>query len=238
MYARCDNGTWGDLSPVLRCRPSASQLISVIATDGAGGGVEGQHKERRHRAQRIRTRFPPTEIAEYGRGSRGEPLYAHIFRPPVGVPAVGGCLLLFHGSGFAFQMAEALYSRCAMLARCGVVAISCTYSILPVDLYTELEGGWGTATVGPRRLLMSADEQHDVFEVRMPAVITHACHDGRAALAYVKRRAAELGVDAKKIGVCGTSAGGAVAKGMLFGSGYGAWDPTLRRSCTVSALRC
>lgn len=205
-----------------------------------GGGVDGQREERRERARQIRTQFPPTEIAQYGRGSRGEPLHAHIFKPPHGTPSVGGCLLLFHGSGFAFQMAEALYARCAALAECGIVAISCTYSILPVDLYTELEGGWGTAAVGSRRLLMSADEHSDVFEVRMPSVITRACHDGRAALAYVKGRAAELGVDAQKIGVCGTSAGGAVAKGMVYGSGYDACTCTLRsdHSDAVSVSSC
>lgn len=190
-----------------------------------GVGVEGQ---RRERAERLRAQFPPTEVAEYGTGSRGEPLYAHIFKPQSEVPTVGGCLLLFHGSGFAFQMAEALYSRCSVLAECGVVAISCTYSILPVDLYSDLDGGWGTAAVGPRRLLMSADEQTDVFEVRMPSVITQACHDGRAALTYVKERAAVLGVDVQKIGVCGISSGGAVAKGMLFGSGFDACNSVLR----------
>eukprot|EP01046_Picozoa_sp_COSAG06_P019584 COSAG06_NODE_1403_length_9565_cov_3.285231_4_plen_215_part_00 len=185
----------------------------------ADGGVRGQGEERAARAERLRSEFPPSEISEYGRGSRGEALYAHIFRPPPGVPTVGGCLLLFHGSGFAFQMAEALYSRCAALAECGVVAISCTYSILPVDLHTQLEGGWGTAAVGRRRVLMSADEQTDVFEVRMPAVITQACHDGSAALTFVKGRASNLGVDTERIGVFGTSSGGAVAKGMMFGSG-------------------
>ena len=92
--------------------------------------------------EKIRQRFPPSEVVEYGRGLAGGdcPLHAHIFQPPEGVRKTGGAVLLFHGSGFAFQQAEVMYAKCSALAEQGVVAVSCTYSILPVDLCSDLPG--------------------------------------------------------------------------------------------------
>ena len=74
--------------------------------------------------------------------------------------------------------------------------------------------GWGFPE---RRKRMTAEQTRDVFEVRLPPIVSRACRDGCAALAYIRSRATELGIDPQRIGAWGGSAGGGIVKGMCFG---------------------
>ena len=143
--------------------------------------VEGQAADRSGREpamiEKIRQRFPPSEVVEYGRGLAGGdcPLHAHIFQPPGGVLKTGGAVLLFHGSGFAFQQAEVMYAKCSALAEQGVVAVSCTYSILPVDLCTDALRCPGRAGRARRRRTCRAYSYAATIRASLEAAFPSCC---------------------------------------------------------------
>ena len=69
------------------------------------------------------------------------------------------------------------------------------------DPITELGGKWGTKE----------------FEEQVRVVQQMATADGRAAISYVREHAAEYGIDPKKIGIIGFSAGSGLAEQISVG---------------------
>jgi len=56
------------------------------------------------------------------------------------------------------------------------------------------------------------------LDQKVAPVVKLAIADGKAAIAYVRRHAVEFGVDPKRVGIIGFSAGGTVAAGVGFGT--------------------
>lgn len=71
-------------------------------------------------------------------------------------------------------------------------------------------------TNNPMQEFMSKQPNTPKFNKDIEPVVAMGIADGKAAIAYVRTHAAEFGIDPRKIGIMGFSAGGTVAAGVAF----------------------
>jgi acetyl esterase/lipase len=71
-------------------------------------------------------------------------------------------------------------------------------------------------TSNPMQEFMSKQPNTPKFNKDIEPVVAMGIADGKAAIAYVRTHAAEFGIDPRKIGIIGFSAGGTVAAGVAF----------------------
>jgi dienelactone hydrolase len=115
-----------------------------------------------------------------------------LYLPPPGGPALRPTVVLVHGGGFKSGSRANLATVATEYARRGYVAASISYRLRPNST--------------PEETLAAA---------------TDAVDDGMEAVRWLKANAATYGIDTTRIGMLGTSAGGAIALGVALAS-----DPT------------
>lgn len=123
---------------------------------------------------------------------------------PDAMASTGSAVIICPGGGFfALSINSEGNDVAKWLVKKGVTCFVLRYRLVHAttkDPITELGGKWGTKE----------------FEEQVRVVQQMATADGRAAISYVREHAAEYGIDPKKIGIIGFSAGGYVAASTAF----------------------
>jgi acetyl esterase/lipase len=118
-----------------------------------------------------------------------------VFQPAAGT-ANGAAVVICPGGGFqGLSIDSEGFDVAKWLATKGVTCFVLKYRLVE------------SKTTDPTREIMAAGGNH---EAKAKAVIPLAQADGLKAMSYVRRHAAEYGVDPKRIGIMGFSAGGTV----------------------------
>lgn len=131
-----------------------------------------------------------------------------VFRPPAG-KADGSAVIVAPGGGFYFLSIDSEGQDVARwLAERGVTCFVLRYRLHPSP---EADGAFAAEVQAYlAKLLTSPDPDAAAREIEVGPSFP-AVQDGLQAIRLVRRRAAEWGVDPKRIGMLGFSAGGAVA---------------------------
>ena len=126
-----------------------------------------------------------------------------VFTPEAG-KANGTAVIIAPGGAFhALSINSEGFDVAKWLAQKGVTCFVLKYRLvhsLTTDPVTEVMAKWGKKE----------------FDDDNKAVIPLVIADGKAAIAYVRKHAAEYNLDAKRIGIMGFSAGGTVTSSTLF----------------------
>lgn len=127
-----------------------------------------------------------------------------VFQPAAGT-ANGAAVVICPGGGFqALSIDSEGFDVARYLAGRGVTCFVLKYRLVE------------SKTTDPTREMMASREAPAQREAKVKAVITLAQADGLKAMAYVRRHAAEYGLDPKRIGIMGFSAGGTVTGSVAF----------------------
>ncbi|MEZ0542037.1 alpha/beta hydrolase [Fibrella arboris] len=122
--------------------------------------------------------------------------------------ATGASVIICPGGGFHFLSINSEGNDAATwLAKRGITAFVLKYRTAHIntdDPFADMMAGIN----GPRKAEWDAENK---------ATIPLSVADGKAAIAYVRKHAAELGVAPDKIGIMGFSAGGTVTASAAFG---------------------
>ena len=123
-----------------------------------------------------------------------------VYKPGKGVKNTGTAIVIAPGGGFqslsinreGIELAEALSKK-------GITAFVLKYRLNK------------TETNDPAREMMDKLKDRAAFEKNSLATIKLAAQDGKNALKYVRDNASKYGIDVKKVGIIGFSAGSTVA---------------------------
>lgn len=123
-----------------------------------------------------------------------------VYKPAKGVKNTGTAIVIAPGGGFqslsinreGIELAEALSKK-------GITAFVLKYRLNK------------TETNDPAREMMDKLKDRAAFEKNSLATIKLAAQDGKNALKYVRDNASKYGIDLKKVGIIGFSAGSTVA---------------------------
>lgn len=123
-----------------------------------------------------------------------------VYKPAKGVKNTGTAIIIAPGGGFqslsinreGIELAEALSKK-------GITAFVLKYRLNK------------TETNDPAREMMDKLKDRAAFEKNSLATIKLAAQDGKNALKYVRENASKYGIDVKKVGIIGFSAGSTVA---------------------------
>jgi len=123
-----------------------------------------------------------------------------VYKPAKGVKNTGTAIVIAPGGGFqslsinreGIELAEALSKK-------GITAFVLKYRLNK------------TETNDPAREMMDKLKDRAAFEKNSLATIRLAAQDGKNALKYVRDNASQYGIDVKKVGIIGFSAGSTVA---------------------------
>lgn len=123
-----------------------------------------------------------------------------VYQVPKGVKNTGTAIVIAPGGGFqslsinreGIELAEALSKK-------GITAFVLKYRLNK------------TETNDPAREMMDKLKDRAAFEKNSLATIKLAAQDGKNALKYVRENASKYGIDVKKVGIIGFSAGSTVA---------------------------
>lgn len=123
-----------------------------------------------------------------------------VYKPAKGVKNTGTAIVIAPGGGFqslsinreGIELAEALSKK-------GITAFVLKYRLNK------------TETNDPAREMMEKLKDRAAFEKNSLATIKLAAQDGKNALKYVRDNASKYGIDVKKVGIIGFSAGSTVA---------------------------
>jgi len=123
-----------------------------------------------------------------------------VYKPATGVKNTGTAIVIAPGGGFqslsinreGIELAEALSKK-------GITAFVLKYRLNK------------TETNDPAREMMDKLKDRTAFEKNSLATIKLAAQDGKNALKYVRDNASKYGIDVKKVGIIGFSAGSTVA---------------------------
>ena len=126
-----------------------------------------------------------------------------VYTPEAGM-ANGSSLIICPGGGFhILSMNTEGWDVAAALVKKGVTCFVLKYRLAH------------TLTNDPMQEMMSAIQSGDV-DKKMEKTIPLSIADGKAAIAYVREHATELGINPNRIGIMGFSAGGTVAGSAAF----------------------
>ncbi len=127
-----------------------------------------------------------------------------VFQPATGT-ANGTAVVICPGGGFqALSIDSEGFDVARWLTAKGVTCFVLKYRLV------------ASKTTDPTKEMMASRENPQQRETSVKAVITLAQADGLKAMAYVRRHAAEFGLDPKRIGIMGFSAGGTVTGAVAF----------------------
>jgi acetyl esterase/lipase len=125
---------------------------------------------------------------------------------PEAAKASGTAVIVAPGGGFhALSINSEGVDVAQWLAARGVAAFVLKYRLVP------------TGDDGVKEMMEKIRDRQKM-DADNAAVVPLAIADGRAAVSYVRQRAAEFGVAPNRIGLMGFSAGGTVTAGVLFSS--------------------
>jgi acetyl esterase/lipase len=128
--------------------------------------------------------------------------------PPDPALANGTAVIICPGGAFHFLSIDNEGNDVARwLAKRGVTAIVLKYRVA----HSDTEDPFGDFVAG-----LSNPARKTSYDAEMQAAIPIAIADGRAAIAYVRHHAADLGVSPDRIGILGFSAGGTVTASTAF----------------------
>jgi len=127
-----------------------------------------------------------------------------VYKPTGGVSS-GSAVIICPGGGFMALSIENEGNQAATyLAARGMTAFVLRYRLMPTE---------GDATEDFGRLLQNDRAR---FDQMVAKAVPIAVADGMAAVAYVRKHAAEYGVSPDRVGIMGFSAGGGVTTGVAF----------------------
>lgn len=172
--------------------PTLAQTKIIRLYDGPAPGSESwTHKEAENNANLWNTRVVYNVT---------DPTLT-VFQPTAGT-ANGTAVVICPGGGFqALSIDSEGFDVAKYLTGRGVTCFVLKYRLVE------------SKTTDPAREIMAAGAGH---EAKAKAVIPLAQADGLKAMAYVRQHAAEYGLDPKRIGIMGFSAGGTVTGSVAF----------------------
>ena len=128
--------------------------------------------------------------------------------PPDHTLETGTAIIICPGGGFHFLSIDLEGNEVAKwLAKKGITAFVLKYRVAHIDTDDPL----GDMMAG-----LSNPSRKPTWEAETQATIPLDIADGRAAIAYVRSHAAELGISPDRIGILGFSAGGTLAASAAF----------------------
>ncbi|PBJ14185.1 alpha/beta hydrolase [Flavobacterium sp. ACN6] len=123
-----------------------------------------------------------------------------VYQVPKGVKNTGTAIVIAPGGGFqSLSINREGKELAEILSKKGITAFVLKYRLNK------------TETNDPAREMMDKLKDRAVFEKNSLATIQLAAHDGKTALNYVRNNASKYGIDVKKVGIIGFSAGSTVA---------------------------
>ena len=152
------------------------------------------------------TSFPPGEPRVFKR-VEGRELRLHLYKSADWKPSDRRpALMFFHGGSFTSGTPDQFARHAAYFADRGLVTLTVEY-----------------------RLLLKGDDKHS----ELPTICVQ---DAKSAMRWVRVHAAELGIDEKRLGAAGGSAGGYLAAFVALGEGGDAPDDDLKISTKPAVL--
>lgn len=123
-----------------------------------------------------------------------------VYQVPKGVKNTGTAIVIAPGGGFqSLSINREGKELAEMLSKKGITAFVLKYRLNK------------TETNDPAREMMDKLKDRAAFEKNSLATIQLAAQDGKNALKYVRSNASKYGIDTKKVGIIGFSAGSTVA---------------------------
>jgi len=123
-----------------------------------------------------------------------------VYQVPKGVKNTGTAIVIAPGGGFqSLSINREGKELAQMLSKKGITAFVLKYRLNK------------TETNDPAREMMDKLKDRAAFEKNSLATIQLAAQDGKNALNYVRNNASKYGIDTKKLGIIGFSAGSTVA---------------------------
>ncbi|MFB9110807.1 alpha/beta hydrolase [Flavobacterium gyeonganense] len=123
-----------------------------------------------------------------------------VYQVPKGVKNTGTAIVIAPGGGFqSLSINREGKELAEMLSKKGITAFVLKYRLNK------------TETNDPAREMMDKLKDRAAFEKNAAATIQLAAQDGKNALKYVRANASKYGIDIKKVGIIGFSAGSTVA---------------------------
>jgi acetyl esterase/lipase len=123
-----------------------------------------------------------------------------VYQVPKGVKNTGTAIVIAPGGGFqSLSINREGKELAEMLSKKGITAFVLKYRLNK------------TETNDPAREMMDKLKNRAAFEKNSLATIQLAAQDGKNALKYVRSNASKYGIDTKKVGIIGFSAGSTVA---------------------------
>lgn len=123
-----------------------------------------------------------------------------VYQVPKGVKNTGTAIVIAPGGGFqSLSINREGKELAAILSKKGITAFVLKYRLNK------------TETNDPAREMMDKLKDRTAFEKNSLATIQLAAQDGKNALNYVRANASKYGIDTKKVGIIGFSAGSTVA---------------------------
>lgn len=123
-----------------------------------------------------------------------------MYAPAKGIKNTGTAIIIMPGGGFqSLSINREGIDVAKRLSQKGITAFVLKYRLAE------------TKSNDPAKEMMDKLKDRAAFEKQQAGSITLAAQDGKTALKYVRDNAASLGIDSKKIGVIGFSAGSTVA---------------------------
>jgi acetyl esterase/lipase len=123
-----------------------------------------------------------------------------VYQVPKGVKNTGTAIVIAPGGGFqSLSINREGKELAAILSKKGITAFVLKYRLNK------------TETNDPAREMMDKLKDRAAFEKNSLATIQLAAKDGKTAVNYVRNNASKYGIDTKKVGIIGFSAGSTVA---------------------------
>lgn len=123
-----------------------------------------------------------------------------VYQVPKGVKNTGTAIVIAPGGGFqSLSINREGKELAEILSKKGITAFVLKYRLNK------------TETNDPAREMMEKLKDRAAFEKNSSATIDLAAQDGKNALNYVRNNAPKYGIDTKKVGIIGFSAGSTVA---------------------------
>lgn len=175
--------------------PTLAQHKIIRLYDGPAPGSEAwTHKEAENNANLWNTRVVYNVT---------DPTLT-VFQPAAGT-ANGAAVVICPGGGFqALSIDSEGFDVARYLTGRGVTCFVLKYRLVE------------SKTTDPTKEMMASREAPAQREAKVKAVIALAQADGLKAMAYVRQHAAEYGLDPRRIGIMGFSAGGTVTGSVAF----------------------
>lgn len=174
---------------VMTTLPSLAQTKIIRLYDGPAPGSETwKHQEAENNDNQWKTRIVYNVT---------DPTLT-VFTPAAGT-ANGAAVVICPGGGFqALSIDSEGFDVARWLAAKGVTCFVLKYRLVE------------SKTTDPTREMMASREAPQAREAKVKPVIQFALADGLKAMGYVRKNAATYGLDPKRIGIVGFSAGGTV----------------------------